>query len=96
MKFITKNYTDQQKRYKFLNNEIFSLTGSLLNQVKFSSNLNQMLYKKQLSFSFSTNIRNRCVVTGKCRSVFSKYKISRSVFNQKFLSGDLPGFYRSI
>jgi len=96
MLFVNKNYTDQQKRYVFENNEIFSLTASLLNQVKFSYNLSRMSYKKQLSFNFSTNIRNRCIVSGKSRAVFSKYKISRSIFNQKLLSGDLPGFYRSI
>ncbi|KAI8803797.1 hypothetical protein BJ742DRAFT_857291 [Cladochytrium replicatum] len=36
-------------------------------------------------------IKNRCVETGKARGNISEYKISRIVFRQRALAGEIPG-----
>jgi len=42
--------------------------------------------------SFKTKISNRCIWTGRSRSVYRKYKISRIMFKQFSSTGNLPGF----
>ena len=45
--------------------------------------------------SSKTRIRNRCVVTGRSRSVYKKLRISRIVFRELALQGGIPGIQKS-
>jgi ribosomal protein S14 len=40
-------------------------------------------------------VRNRCVMTGRARSVYSKYKMSRIVFRELASKGSLTGVTKS-
>jgi len=42
-----------------------------------------------------TRIKNRCVITGRARSVYLKYKMSRIVFRELASRGDLIGVTKS-
>jgi ribosomal protein S14 len=42
-----------------------------------------------------TRIKNRCVITGRARSVYSKYKMSRIIFRELASKGDLTGVIKS-
>jgi ribosomal protein S14 len=91
-----KNFFDNKQRLCFVEFEIFSNSGKILKQAKFSSKLSRFSFFKQTSGFFATTFRNRCVFSGKPRSVFSKFKMSRIVFEKKILSGNVTGFFRSI
>lgn len=41
--------------------------------------------------SSSTRIRNRCIITGRSRSIFKKFRISRIVFRTLASNGNLVG-----
>ena len=42
-----------------------------------------------------TRIKNRCVITGRARSVYSKFKLSRIAFRNLASQGKLPGVTKS-
>lgn len=55
------------------------------------------LLSKLLNFnknSFYTRISNRCIWTGRSKSVYSKYKISRITFKKLCSKGLIPGYYK--
>lgn len=45
--------------------------------------------------SSKTRMRNRCVESGRARSVYRKLKLSRICFRERAASGQLVGFYKS-
>jgi small subunit ribosomal protein S14 len=45
--------------------------------------------------SSKTRIRNRCIVTGRPRSVYSQFRFSRIIFRQLASSGLIPGISKS-
>lgn len=45
--------------------------------------------------SSPTRIRNRCVVTGRARSVYKHFKISRLIFRKLAVQGFLPGIKKA-
>ena len=42
-----------------------------------------------------TRIRKRCVVTGRSRAVYTKFRVSRIVFRELALKGALSGVYKA-
>jgi ribosomal protein S14 len=45
--------------------------------------------------SSKTRIRNRCIVTGRARSVYKKFRVSRIVFRELALQGAISGIQKS-
>lgn len=43
-----------------------------------------------------SRIKNRCIVSGRSKSIFSKYKVSRFTFKMLFTSKQLSGFKHRI
>ena len=44
---------------------------------------------------YFTRIRNRCIITGRARGIYSKYKMSRIKLREYSLNGILPGIKKS-
>lgn len=42
--------------------------------------------------SFKTKISNRCIWTGRSRSIYSKFKMSRITFKKHASLGEIPGY----
>ena len=45
--------------------------------------------------SSKTRIRNRCILTGRSRSVYKKFRISRIAFREMASQGVLTGIYKA-
>lgn len=45
--------------------------------------------------SSPTRLHNRCMVTGRARSYYRKFGVSRLVFREKALRGEIPGVKKS-
>ena len=55
----------------------------------------QQLLSKFPRNSYITRVRNRCIITGRGRGVYSKYKLSRIKLREYSLLGLLPGIKKS-
>jgi ribosomal protein S14 len=94
----------QKKELNNLSFKAFNRENFLLNDI-WAKNLNDELfpnfikfYKNRMSFLFTRNnnkeliqIRNRCVVSGKSRSVSRRYKMSRIALRDAISKGLLVG-----
>ena len=65
-------------------------------------NLPSSIRQKFVSFlsalprnSSKTRIRNRCIITGRSRSIYSQFRMSRIVFREMASNGLIPGIYKS-
>jgi small subunit ribosomal protein S14 len=45
--------------------------------------------------SSKTRLRNRCLMTGRCRGYLRKFKLSRLCFRELASSGMIPGIYKA-
>jgi succinate dehydrogenase (ubiquinone) iron-sulfur subunit len=89
---------DGRKRFLFSNNEICFLSFKLL----LESNFSKMKLKKHL-FSMNrqilnhslTSVNNRCLITGKGKSIYKEFRLSRIIFRKAADSGLLAGVKRS-
>jgi len=97
MKF--KAIFDNQKRKLY---EKKVIEKNVLKSLLLNSSIDEDLKKKlryQLNNlprnSCKTRIRNRCVLTQRSRSVYSKLKLSRIAFRKLASQGLLTGFYKS-
>jgi len=95
-KYNSKTNTNIKNRKLFLKTEIFSLSFFALKQSKFSDNLSNLFFYNKLYYKSIVTIKNRCLLTGNSRSVFSKFKLSRNSFRRKALFGFLPGVFKSV
>ena len=88
--------SDLIKRKSFKQKEIFFNTINMLKESKFSPNIRYGIYLGKKNFTFFSCIKNRCIVSGRSRAIFSKFKLSRIQFSQKVISGKICGFYKSV
>nr|UNJ18880.1 ribosomal protein S14 [Cyanidioschyzonaceae sp. 1 FvB-2021] len=51
---------------------------------------------KEKNLSQFLKVRNRCVFTIRVRSVFSSYKVSRTIFRQRAITGQIVGIKKSV
>jgi len=93
---IKKNIIALKKRKQFMGNEIFFNACSILTQTRYSNFLNYFIYKRRLTMSFHSILRNRCVNSGLARSVNSKFKLSRFMLTKGIDFGKVSGFHRSV
>lgn len=75
----------EEKRY-FLN--------YIINNLKIDKSLRTDAYNQLILFSRNsskTRVRNRCTLTNRPRAVYKKFKISRLMFRELSLKGEIPG-----
>lgn len=90
---------DYKKRYKVKTSEFkwIVLKSIVYNQrlpLKYRLKAQDLLSKFPNNCYF-TRIRNRCIVTGRGRGVYSKYKLSRIKLREFSVNGLLPGVRKS-
>ncbi|KAI1809899.1 ribosomal protein S14p/S29e [Poronia punctata] len=51
----------------------------------------QLQLTKMHCYTRPTQIRNRCLIGGKSRGVFRDFRLSRFVFREQALAGNIPG-----
>ena len=86
---------DKKRRYLYANTEKkYLILKYLANNLNLSKQIRQEAQEQLGSLSLngsSTRLRNRCVITGRGRSVYKKFKLSRLMFRKLALQGELIG-----
>lgn len=90
--FFTIKKKDRIKRKCFSKTENSFFVLSVLSDTQ-AIQLSQKLRNRKLSSSVS--IRNRCLLTGRAKSVTSKFKLSRLTFRDLALFGLIPGVQKA-
>jgi ribosomal protein S14 len=89
---------NERKRYLFLNNEICNLSFKLLLESNFSKKKikrSLSILDSQLLNSSLTSINNICLFSGKNRSIYREFRLSRTSFRKLVDFGLLTGIKRS-
>lgn len=73
-----------------LRNVVKSVTASYEEKLAASLALNKMPRDSSL-----IRYRNRCMFTGRCRSVYRKYKLSRLTLREMASKGEIPGMIKA-
>ena len=84
---MTKKYEGNRKAYKSI---IYNLSLSKAIRLK-AQNLLNALPKD----SAKVRINNRCILTGRSKSVYQSFNISRIKLREQALLGNLPGMQKS-
>jgi len=94
-----KNLKDQNNRYLFFIYEKWKL--SLKSIIKNKQiKLNYRFYAYQILLTLENNssitkIQNRCIITGRARSVSKHFKLSRIMIRNYFVLGQIMGLKKS-
>jgi ribosomal protein S14 len=83
---------DKKKRKNFLKYEKNSIIRKSLISLKLKKNINNLNQLKVYSKNIKNSFNNRCVLTGRSKSVYRFVKISRHKFRNLVSSNLLPGF----
>jgi ribosomal protein S14 len=89
---------DERRRYLFSNNEICFLSFNLLLETNFSkTKLRKCLFSMNRQFlnHSLTSVINRCLITGKSKSIYKEFRVSRITFRKIADSGLFTGVKRS-
>ena len=78
------------KRREFLKSKIMDKNLSIEERFKLQSKLNELPRD-----SANIRVRNRCELTGRARSVYRKFGLSRIKLRELTMSGSLPGMVKS-
>lgn len=98
MKRINKEIIrDQKLRLKYLKNEYKNIFyKSLVSNRFLNIELRTGVYLKRLKLkSTNINIKNRCILTGRGRSIMRKFKISRIMFRNLVTNGLIIGIKKN-
>jgi len=79
-----------EKRRKSLKSKIMDKNLSMEERFKLQSKLNDLPRD-----SANIRVRNRCEITGRSRSVYRKFGLSRIKLRELTMSGSLPGVVKS-
>jgi ribosomal protein S14 len=93
-----KKKIDKKRRYFFkkyeFNKNILKFLAYNTN-LKFKQRWNFLLQLQNLpQFSSKSKIHNFCVITGRSKSIFKQFKISRIMFKHYSDKNKLPGLYK--
>lgn len=87
-----KMLIDQIKRWSFQQSEIKQISLKLSLRLNHKFKINNIVKLEQIpKKSLLNKIKNRCVITGRSQSVYSKFRISRIKLREMFFSGFLIG-----
>jgi len=93
MKKQIKKNINQRNLFK-INEKKRLILKSITNNLQFEKKIRWTIQKKLLSFSNNssmTRIKNRCILTGRSRSVYRFFKLSRIQLRKLASEGFLPG-----
>jgi len=86
---------DQYRRKIFLKNELYrNILKIFLNKQNLSKQLRYKVFIRFWAYPLEgskTRIKNRCVITGRSRSVFRKFHLSRLMFRKYATQGQILG-----
>nr|YP_009310477.1 ribosomal protein S14 [Pyramimonas parkeae]AOT98962.1 ribosomal protein S14 [Pyramimonas parkeae] len=90
---------DQYRRKLFSKNEVKRLLYkaiakdmSLNKKIREKAACKLMSYPKNASI---TRLRNRCIITGRSRGIYQKFKLSRLNFRRLAVKGLIPGIFKA-
>jgi small subunit ribosomal protein S14 len=90
---------DQKKRNKHLNKELKSIfiKTELKNKKLSLKQKDKIIYNnlKTKNQSRKIQVRNRCLLTGRCHGIYSSFKLSRIKLREKLSNGELGGFIKT-
>lgn len=86
---------DKKKRLNFYQHESFLLALNCLKESNFIVDKNRKELQDLTKMSI-TKVRNRCLLTGRGSSIYSKMRLSRIKFREKALLGSLLGVRKSV
>lgn len=97
MKYLTPKDYKRRKLFVLLNKKRWILkavrTNSFLpTAIRNAANTSLMNMRK---YGMSTKIRNRCILTGRARSISRIFRLGRSKFHELAGKGRLPGVRKS-
>ena len=84
---LMARYELKRVQYKALSQD-----RNLQNSIRFESFLKLSKLSRNSS---KTRIRNRCMITGRARSVYKKFKVSRIVFRELASKGAINGVFKA-
>ena len=93
---LTKDKNKRNKYLLFENKKV--ILKSIINNLNLNNNIRKFAYSKYINLpsdSSITKVRNRCIISNRPRSVYRKYKISRLMFRELSLKGDLMGIKKA-
>lgn len=93
MKKQIKKNINQRKFFK-TNEKKRLILKSIINNLNFEKKIRWKIQKKLIKFSNNsslTRIKNRCILTGRSRSVYRLFKLSRIQLRKLASNGSLPG-----
>jgi ribosomal protein S14 len=73
---------DKIKRSLFFKNEIFQRVLKLLFFFKNNLGINIVISYVYVTFSLKNILRNTCIMTGRSRGIYKKFKVSRFFFRE--------------
>nr|ANA57045.1 ribosomal protein S14 [Pyramimonas parkeae] len=92
-------HIDQYRRQLFSKNEVKRLLYkaiakdiSLNNKIREKAICKLMSYPKNASI---TRLQNRCIITGRSRGVYQRFKLSRLSFRRLAVKGLIPGVFKA-
>lgn len=87
-----KNLNDLIRRRSFKQNELKQISLKLGLRLNHKLKINNIIKFEQLTKkSLLNRIKNRCTLTGRSKSIYSKFRISRIKLREMFFSGFLIG-----
>ena len=87
---------DNKKRKTFAKNEIEQKYFKICLRLNYQFKLNSVTkLAKKIRNSNITCIKTRCFITGRSRSIYKKFSISRIKFRELIFGGFMPGFKKS-
>ena len=90
---------DSQKRCLYNNTELYQKTLKILflysNDNFFKLVINKTKYFKIFKNCYKTRIKNYCIISGRSRGIFKKFKVSRIVFKSLANDGLFCGLKRA-
>ena len=92
LKLFNIKKKDRLKRKNYSQNEGCYFISSILFEACSINNLKLLTHKRIYS---RVSIRNRCTLTGRTKSVFSKFRMSRLTFRRLALFGFIPGIRKA-
>ena len=86
------NYKDINKRKKFNKSELFN---KIIKSIKYNRLLKKNNYFFKTKTFSKTQIINKCIFTGRSRSVYRKFKVSRMQLKQLNKTNKLIGLKKA-
>lgn len=84
---------DKKKRFLFKKNELKRTSIKISNRLNAKLKISNFIKLFDISVNTSLNrIKNRCFITGRSKSIYKKFKVSRIKLREMIVNSNYPGF----